>query len=156
MWQLKAGIAAIVLAAFGYVLFREHMAIARANKLAATNVILEANLTREREIRATMETDRKHADETAQALAADLARIRSEPRITGVRICRAPAATVPTEGRSASGIEGASAGRVEGTAAGDSDTGIDISDAIDDYATDCATVGAIARRWQEWDAARTH
>lgn len=151
-WWLYIGAAA----ALGFVLWHDHHQTQRANRLAAENVTLEATVANLHKIRAIEQADRRHADETAQALAADLARIRSEPRITGVRICAAPR-PVSAEGRGAAGVETAAAGRLEGETAPDPDAaGIDVSDAVDAYASDCAMVGAIAKRWQEFDASRTH
>jgi hypothetical protein len=154
-WQIRAAVGIAVLAALGGLFWHDRHQTKRANRLAAEKVTLEAIIDNERKLRAIEQADRRHADETAKALAAELADIRAEPRITGVRLCPRVAATVPAAGGSTSRTDRAAAGRVEGTAAADPEP-VDVSDALDAYATDCAMVGAIARKWQEWDAARSH
>ncbi len=149
---LRFWIYAAIAAAFGYVLFREHLAVAKAKRLSAENTQLETKIAGIEKAREIERQDRNKADETAKHLDAELSRIRSEPRITGVRIC--PRRDVSAESRTSTGTEGAVAGRVEGTP--EEDPGRDVSDAVDAYATDCAAVAAVARAWQEWDATRTH
>jgi hypothetical protein len=143
---------AAIAAAFAFVLLREKWAVDKAKRLSAENTQLVATIAGIEKAREIERQDRSKADETAKNLDAELTRIRSEPRITGVRIC--PRRDVSAESGTSPGTESTLAGRVEGTLT--EDPGRDVSDAVDAYATDCAAVAAVARAWQEWDSQRTH
>ncbi len=152
-WQVKLGFALAVAGLVGFLIWKDHYNVKRLTALRADYKTLSATLKSEREARATEQEDRRKADAIAESLQSELASIRAEPRITGVRLCpRLP--TASSQSGSASGTESATPGRVEATPA--EDTGRDISDELDAYATDCAAVGAVARKWQEFDATRTH
>lgn len=152
-WKIKLGFALAVAGLVGFLMWKYHYNVKQLNALRVDYKTLSATLESERANRATEQEDRRKADEVAKSLQAELASIRAEPRITGVRLCpRLPQAA--SQSGSSGGAESAAPRRVEGTPA--EDTGRDISNELDAYATDCAAVGVVARKWQEFDATRTH
>lgn len=152
--QTKLVLGVALLALIGGLITVQHLTqrrlVATQAQLRTANAVIE----NEHKLRDIALADRRRSDETATALETQLAAIRNEPRITGVRICRA-ATPVSAEGRATASTESAIAGRVEGAPEANTDS-IDVSDAVDAYATDCASIAETARAWQAWDAKRTH
>ncbi len=152
---LRFYIYAAIAAAFAFVLWREHMAVAKAKRLGAENVQLTQSLKAAEQSRVIEQADRRHADETARNLEAELARIRAQPAITGVR-CRTLSRT-GSEGRTAASPPGTATESHEGVPEPDSfGPERDVSVGADWFGGKCEEVTATLRAWQEWDAGRTH
>jgi hypothetical protein len=146
----------IVLAAIGGILAHNHYLSRKYQATKAELVQANATITAEREVRKIEQDDRRRADESAKSLEAELARIRSQPPITGVR-CRTIKPKSADESGTSASSNGAPAGSVEGVPESDPlGPEIDVSVGLDWYGTKCEEVAATLRELQSWESARTH
>lgn len=154
--QAKLILAAVVVAIIGGLLWREHYLVGKVKRIEAEKTQLAASLASSEKARATEIADRRSADESAKSLQAELDRIRSEPRITGVR-CRTSLPRSSSESGTASIATGTAAEPLETVPAGDSvGPERDVSVGLDWYGSKCAETAATLTALQEWELRRTH
>lgn len=154
--QWKLILAGVVLAALGGLLAHDHWVTKRLNAAKRENATLQATIDQIEKARATEQADRRKADESAKSLEAELARIRSEPKLTGVR-CRTIAPIMPREGGAATVAHDPATESVEGVPDADPvGPERDVSAGVDWYGTSCAATAATLRALQAWETARSH
>jgi hypothetical protein len=153
---IRFWIYAAIAAAFAFVLMREKWAVDKAKRLSAENTQLTQSLKAAEQSRAIEQADRRHADETARNLEAELVRIRNQPPITGVR-CRTSVPRAATQGGTTASTQSPATESHEGMPEPDSfGPEADVSAGVDWFGEKCEEAVATIRAWQEWDESRTH
>ena len=146
-------IALAIAAALGGILWHDHhvtkMLKASRVETAQANATIE-QLRKSREIE---QADRKRNDETEIAHLAELERLRAEPPITGV-YCRTSRPKLPAQSGTAAVTNDPTTGRQQSET--ESDPGRDVSEGLDEYATNCAVTAKTLVDLQAWEVARTH
>lgn len=145
-----------LIAAFvGFLLIREHVAVAGRKAEHVARLQAETALVTERANRAIEQADHRRADDAAKATQTELDRIRSQPVLTGVR-CTAPRLSKPTsESGTASSADASHTGR-ESPVLGEDPLGTDVSLGLTDYGKKCEATAATLSALQAWETARTH
>lgn len=145
LWLIIAAIALL-----GGVFAHDHYETKRANREAAANMKLTADITAEKANRATEHADRRRADETVTSLQEQLDRINRPAQPVSV-YCRP--AKLPTATR-----EGHAAASTDDPAIGDGAEGPlrDIGIAVDAVRREQQSNAARQRALMKWERERTH
>jgi hypothetical protein len=155
MLQFKLLAIAVALLAIGGLVWKEHRSTRRAQAAEAKVETLQASLAAAEANRKIEQDDRRRADESAKSLEAELARIRAQPVLTGVR-CTAP--RMPRASNQSTATAGSNAGTAQPELglSGEDLVGRDVSVGLTEYGKRCEAVAATLVELQAWELARTH
>jgi hypothetical protein len=149
MFNLKLVLGVAVLAVIGGLITVQHLTVKKLRAATARANQAEANYTALQE---AQKHERKIAKEASDGYQAELRRIRSEPSIGPVLVCKRTRTTVPSTSGTTGRPDATVAGRVE--EAPEVDHVTDIGPELDAYGGDCEAVSAQLTSLQKWVRAR--